>query len=99
MAEKWWRDILAQFTKLDQYTLQEILFCRPDYHRQYFNTIQIIIVHTSTQFKKDKPNPGLICQSHNNIVIDCGAYMQNGRVAALRLDDMKEFYAEKDSGL
>ena len=35
---------------------------------------------------------------HGNrmIGIDCGCAYKNGRLACLRLDDMKEFYSEQD---
>ena len=61
----------------------------------------LIFGHTPTiQFQKD--NPLTIWYSDEAIGIDCGsgfpatenAYLEKGRLACLRLDDMKEFYSE-----
>ena len=76
--------------RLSEYTLPELLETRPDYERQYFGDSSIYIVsgHTPTQTINGKAE---IYQMHNNIVIDCGAAF-GGRLACLRLEDMKEFY-------
>ena len=76
--------------KLSEYTLPELLDIRPDYGRKYFDDSSIYIVsgHTPTQQISGKAE---IYRSHNNIVIDCGAVF-GGKLACLRLDDMKEFY-------
>lgn len=76
--------------KLSEYTLPELLDIRPDYERKYFDDSSIYIVsgHTPTQQISGKAE---IYRSHNNIVIDCGAVF-GGKLACLRLDDMKEFY-------
>lgn len=76
--------------RLSEYTVPELLDMRPDYEKQYFsdNSIYIISGHTPTQTINGKAE---IYYSHNNIVIDCGAAF-GGRLACLRLEDMKEFY-------
>lgn len=76
--------------KLSEYTMPELLEIRPDYEKQYFadNSIYIVSGHTPTQAINGKSE---IYRSHNNIAIDCGAVF-GGRLACLRLDDMKEFY-------
>ncbi len=76
--------------RLSEYTLSELLEMRPDYERQYFsdNSIYIVSGHTPTQTINGKAE---IYQTHNNIAIDCGAAF-GGRLACLRLEDMKEFY-------
>lgn len=76
--------------KLSDYSLSELCFMRPDYDRQLFedNSIFIVSGHTPTKLVSGKNE---IFKSHNNINIDCGAVF-GGRLACLRLDDMKEFY-------
>lgn len=76
--------------RLSEYTLPELIDMRPDYENQYFgdNSICIVSGHTPTQTINGKSE---IYHSHNNIVIDCGAAF-GGRLACLRLEDMKEFY-------
>lgn len=76
--------------RLSEYTLPELLEMRPDYERQYFsdNSIYIVSGHTPTQTINGKAE---IYQAHNNIVIDCGTAF-GGKLACLRLEDMKEFY-------
>lgn len=76
--------------KLSQYTPDELTFCRPDYNINYFKDPDVFVVsgHTPTLAITGDPN---IYYNGNNIVIDCGA-AYGGRLACLRLDDMKEFY-------
>lgn len=76
--------------RLSEYTLPELTDMRPDYERQYFadSSIYIVSGHTPTQAVSGKAE---IYRSHNNILIDCGAAF-GGRLACLRLEDMKEFY-------
>jgi len=76
--------------KLGQYTPDELTFCRPDYNIKYFEDPDIYVVsgHTPTLAITGEPD---IYYNGNNIVIDCGA-AYGGRLACLRLDDMKEFY-------
>lgn len=51
----------------------------------------IIISHTPTQNIKDYEKAEIYKQE-GIIDIDCGACFDNGKLACLRLDDMKEFY-------
>lgn len=76
--------------RLSQYTYDELACMRPDFSRQYFRDSSIYIVsgHTPTLVVSGKPE---IYQSHNNILIDCGA-TYGGRLACLCLDTMKEYY-------
>ena len=61
----------------------------------------LVFGHTPTIFFHDD-NPLTIWHSDEAIGIDCGsgfpatknAYLEKGRLACLRLDDMKEFYSE-----
>ncbi len=76
--------------KLRDYQLHELAEIRADYDRRLFDDESIFIVsgHTPTQFINGKAE---IYHSCNNIDIDCGATF-GGKLACLRLDDMKEFY-------
>lgn len=75
--------------------LQEEDFCVWD--RTILNTNKhikgytIIIGHTPTQNIKDYEKAEIYKQE-GIIDIDCGACFDNGKLACLRLDDMKEFY-------
>lgn len=53
----------------------------------------MIFGHTPTCHFQHK-EPWSIWKSENAIGIDCGAGYPDGRLACLRLDDMKEFYSE-----
>ena len=76
--------------RLSEYTPDELTFCRPDYNTKFFKDDSVYIVsgHTPTLSITGEP---AIYHCNNNIVIDCGA-AYGGRLACLRLDDMKEFY-------
>lgn len=64
----------------------------------------LIFGHTPTINFHDE-NPLTIWHSDNAIGIDCGsgfskiknAYLEQGRLACLRLDDLKEFYSDQES--
>ncbi len=80
----------AEGKRLSQYTYDELTCMRPDYERQYDHDSSICIVsgHTPTLAVTGKPE---IYQSHNNILIDCGAAF-GGRLACLCLDTMRAYY-------
>lgn len=80
---------------IGDYTMEEILFMRPDYSIPWFKDIITISGHTPTQVIEGNPNPGRIYHHKRHIVIDCGCYGEGGRMAALRLNDMKEYYVER----
>lgn len=76
--------------KIEEYTLEELAFIRPDYNRRYFDDDDLFIVggHTPTPILGGKPE---IYKKQNNICIDCGATF-GGKLACLCLDTMEEFY-------
>ena len=43
----------------------------------------------------DNPRPGFIYKANNHIAIDCGCYLPDGRLSAICLDTLDEFYVEK----
>ena len=79
--------------KLKDYNILDLTSCRMDFKKQYFEDKYLVVGHTPTQAIKGNENPGYIYYNNNNIDIDCGATF-GGRLACLRLDDMKEFYVE-----
>lgn len=76
--------------ELDEYTLEELTYIRPDYDRRYFDDDNLFIVggHTPTLAISGKPE---IYKNNNNICIDCGAAF-GGKLACLCLDTPEEFY-------
>ncbi len=79
-----------------EYELSELVWDRPDYEKMYFPDKYIISGHTPTMAIKNNPRPGYIYQVNHNIAIDCGCNFPGGRLACLRLEDMKEFYVETE---
>ncbi|MCR5105617.1 MAG: fructose-bisphosphatase class III [Eubacterium sp.] len=78
--------------KLEEYTIDEIVWTRPDYNKAYFEDVYVITGHTPTQYIESNERPGYIFRKNNHIAIDCGAYHPDGRLAAICLDDGSEYY-------
>lgn len=76
--------------KLKEYTINELVWDRPDYEKMYFKDKMFITGHTPTLAINGKDK---IYYNKNNIAIDCGCTF-GGKLACLRLDDMKEFYVK-----
>lgn len=78
---------------LDDYDLWDLTHVRPDFYSQYYKDENTFVVfgHTPTPMITQKTE---IFHGANNICIDCAAVFDGGRLACLRLDDMKEFYVE-----
>lgn len=76
--------------KLKEYTINELVWDRPDYEKMYFKDKMLITGHTPTLAINGKDK---IYYSKNNIAIDCGCTF-GGKLACLRLEDMKEFYVK-----
>lgn len=77
---------------MEDYSLHDLVWARADYDTQYFDDVYVISGHTPTQTIKENPNPGFIYKNNNHIAIDCGAHYPGGRLAAICLDTMEEFY-------
>lgn len=77
---------------MEDYSLAELLWDRPDYNVKYFDDVIVVTGHTPTQLIEECPNPGYIFKKNNHIAIDCGAYHPTGRLAAICLDTGEEFY-------
>ena len=81
---------------LSEYTVDELVWERPDYGVQYFPDCFTVTGHTPTQYIDGNPKPGYIFRRNNHIVIDCGAcHPDNGRLAALCLDSGEEYYVDE----
>ena len=80
--------------QLWEYELNELVWDRPDYEKMYFSDKYVISGHTPTLAIGSNPRPGYIYQANHHIAIDCGSSFPGGRLACLRLNDMKEFYVE-----
>lgn len=81
---------------IEDYSLHDLVWARADYDIQYFNDMYVISGHTPTQTIEGNPNPGFIYKNNNHIAIDCGAHYPGGRLAAICLDTMEEFYTRKE---
>ena len=85
---------LGNFSKnksLDDYSLTELTYIRPDYSKRYFSSDNIFIVsgHTPTL---EITGEAKVYKSNNNICIDCGATYDGGRLACLCLNTFEEYY-------
>ena len=75
--------------KLSDYTVDELIWTRPELSDRYFNDIMTIFGHTPTMYYGDEYK-GKIIKTDTWIDIDVGAGHGRGAVL-LRLDDGKEF--------
>lgn len=77
--------------ELDDYTIDELVWTRPDWDIPYFNDTHkfVIVGHTPTMLITGKPE---IFYENRFIAIDCGACFENGLLACLCLNTMEEFY-------
>lgn len=81
---------------IDDYSLEELVWERPDYGTAYFDDMYTVTGHTPTQTIDDNPRPGYIYRKNNHIAIDCGACYCGGRLAAICLDTGEEFYSSEN---
>lgn len=81
---------------LEEYDLEDFLFCRPDLDTDYFPDKTLVFGHTPTRLlykQVGKPgSPDRIFQHGTMIGIDCGCAYPGGRLGCLCLDTMEEFY-------
>ncbi len=76
--------------KLSEYTVEELTAYRVDLDREYIGgNVYIVTGHTPTLALTGKAE---IYRKFNNILIDCGACFNKGRLACLCLDNFEEFY-------
>ena len=85
------------YREIWEYELHDLVWERPDYHKDLFPGKKVIMGHTPTQSLPEAERPGYIYRCNNNIVIDCGCGLPNGRLGCMRLEDGAEFYVEKEA--
>ena len=73
------------------YDLSEMIFASPDYSQVYYPDKYLITGHLPTWAISENDNPEKIYRKHNHIAIDCGCGF-GGKLAAICLDDGKEYY-------
>lgn len=92
--------------ELDDYDIYELISESPDFSKTYFENKYLVSGHTPTRRIYEEDNPLIdpmpegepskydkVFIKNNHIAINCGADI-GGRLAAVRLDDMKEFYVD-----
>ncbi len=81
---------------IEDYSLNDLVWERPDYDIRYFEDTFVVTGHTPTQTIEGNPKPGYIYKKNNHIAIDCGAPFPGGRLAAICLDTGEEFYSSSN---
>ncbi|MGM9940733.1 MAG: metallophosphoesterase [Bulleidia sp.] len=72
-------------------TIEDLMFSRYD---DSYNDLPFTVIHGHTP-----THSGRIETDGNGICIDCGCDLPHGRLAALRLDDLRAFYIENPEGV
>lgn len=77
--------------QLEDYTIEELVWERPDFSKRYSNDAHftIIVGHTPTLLVNGRAQ---IYHGEQMIDIDCGAVYPGGRLSCLCLDTMQEYY-------
>lgn len=82
---------------LENYTPDEILWCRPEPDTVYYEDKSVIFGRTPVQLLDTGDDmtetPAKVYRNGNLIDIDCGCVFPNGRLGCLCLNTMEEFYA------
>ena len=78
---------------IEDYSLKDIIWERAEYEKKYYDDKIVITGHTPTQMIEGNPNPGYIYKKNNHMAIDCGSYLDDGRLAAVCLETGEEFYS------
>lgn len=82
---------------LEDYEKRELIWARYDYDKNFYQeeNKKVIVGHTPTFVINRWERPAKIYHGKGDVIaIDCGSVYRDcgGRLACLRLDDMKEFY-------
>lgn len=82
---------------LEDYSAADLIFCRPDYSRRYYQNrnTYLIIGHTPTFYIR-QDRKALVYQEHGHIALDCGC-VYGGRLSAYCLDTQEAFYVDSHS--
>jgi len=97
-------DHFAPTKALSDYRMEELIFNKPAYYLTYFDDRYLVTGHTPTRYIMEEElnlARGVVDRSghqydkivkmNNHIAIDCGCGY-GGRLGAIRLDDLQEFY-------
>lgn len=79
---------------LENYELQDFLFCRPDLNTAFYEDRYLVYGHTPTRLllrQAGEPPEDRIIHRGRQIALDCGAAF-GGRLGCLCLDTLEEFY-------
>lgn len=82
-------------TPMEEYTLEDFVWYRPDYEVPYFEDKIVVTGHTPTQHIPCNPRPGYIFKGNNHIALDCCACSRKGRLAGICLETGEEFYSRE----
>lgn len=81
---------------LEDYTPDEILWCRSEPDTVYYEDKEVIFGHTPVQLLDTggdvSKTPATIYRNENLIDIDCGCVFPDGRLGCLCLDTLEEIY-------
>ena len=80
--------------ELDEYTLNDLIWTRADYHRQYFpgGKIHLVTGHTPTALIRADKKP-LVYRANGHIALDCGCVF-GGKLAAYCVETGEITYVE-----
>ena len=87
-------EYFSESRRLEEYSVEELVWKRTDFDIAYFKNITVVSGHTPTQNILGNSRSGYIFKKNNHIAIDCGAGKNSGRLAAICLDTVEEYYAE-----
>lgn len=78
---------------LDDYSQDEIVWCRPTPYTTYYTDKCVIVGHTPVRFMtKRRTTQPKFFKGNGFIDIDCGCAYEDGRLGCLCLDTMEEIY-------
>lgn len=83
----------SENTPLENYSLFDMVFTRPDYEKVYYQDKYLVTGHTPTPLIDESCKDGLIYIKNNHIAIDCGSVF-GGRLGAVCLDTLETFYVK-----
>lgn len=82
-------------TPMEEYTLDDLVWHRPDYEVPYYEDKIVVTGHTPTQNIPCNQRPGYIFKENNYIALDCCACSRKGRLAGVCLETGEEFYSRE----
>ena len=85
--------------KIEDYSLYDLVWKRAEYEKNYYEKTIVITGHTPTQFIEENPRKGFIYKGNNHLAIDCGAYLEDGKLACVCLETEEEFYSSPNKNI